>query len=138
MARFQIPSEQIGSIPRNPCLISAYRDYKQGKISYAVLNEIAERETQQVIKELEAIGCQVVSDGEQRKFDGFAHYCLHDSPCYSDQACSLILTMVTLGSLRHTLKYRHFAINIRRMNFSLSHSNMQLCPSNKPLFLLQC
>ncbi|RZF98714.1 5-methyltetrahydropteroyltriglutamate--homocysteine methyltransferase [Pseudoalteromonas sp. CO348] len=85
MARFQIPSEQIGSIPRNPGLISAYRDYKQGKISYAVLNEIAERETQQVIKELEAIGCQVVSDGEQRKFDGFAHYCLHDSPCYSDQ-----------------------------------------------------
>ncbi|WP_283234788.1 hypothetical protein [Pseudoalteromonas phenolica] len=27
----------------------------------------------------------MISDGEQRKFDGFAHYCLHNSCCYDSE-----------------------------------------------------
>lgn len=104
MSGVHIPSEQIGSIPRNRCLIDAYKDYKQGKISYAHLNDMAERETCQVIRELESLGCEVVSDGEQRKFDGFAHYCLHNSPSYSDQAYWLILMTATPEFLRRTLR----------------------------------
>jgi 5-methyltetrahydropteroyltriglutamate--homocysteine methyltransferase len=78
-----IPTEPIGSIPRNQNLIHAYHNYKQGKIDLASLNELAERETILAIRELEALGCPVISDGEQRKFDGFAHYCLHESKSYS-------------------------------------------------------
>ena len=78
-----IPTEQIGSIPRNQNLIDTYRDYKQGKVELTTLNTLAEQETIQVMRELEALGCPVISDGEQRKFDGFAHYCLHNSKAYS-------------------------------------------------------
>ena len=74
-----IPTEQIGSIPRKQNLIDAYKSYKEGKLDLATLNKLAESETIHVIRDLEALGCPVISDGEQRKFDGFAHYCLHNS-----------------------------------------------------------
>ncbi|OCQ22463.1 5-methyltetrahydropteroyltriglutamate--homocysteine methyltransferase [Pseudoalteromonas luteoviolacea] len=79
MKSLTIPSEQIGSIPRSAQLINAYQSYCEGKLAYSVLNEMAEHETSQVMDDLEALGCEVLSDGEQRKFDGFAHYCLHHS-----------------------------------------------------------
>lgn len=78
-----IPTEQIGSIPRNKALINAYKKYKQGTVDFSTLNALAEQETLQVMQELEALGCPVISDGEQRKFDGFAHYCLHNSKSYA-------------------------------------------------------
>lgn len=80
-----IPTEQIGSIPRNKILIDTYNKYKKGEVEYSVLNELAEKETIQVMKDLEKLGCPILSDGEQRKFDGFAHYCLHNSPCYDKE-----------------------------------------------------
>lgn len=84
MMEHALPTEQIGSIPRNSRLIEAYSEYKAGRISYEQLNQLAEAETKQVMQELEGLGCPVISDGEQRKFDGFAHYCLHNSPCYHE------------------------------------------------------
>ncbi|KZN36265.1 hypothetical protein N480_18000 [Pseudoalteromonas luteoviolacea S2607] len=81
----KIPSEQIGSIPRSDELIKAYLNYCEGRLSYGELNQMAERETSQVMHELETLGCEVLSDGEQRKFDGFAHYCLHHSPRFGEQ-----------------------------------------------------
>ncbi len=80
-----IPTEQIGSIPRNHVLIDAYKKYKKGEFNYSDLCELAEKETLQVMRELEDLECPVISDGEQRKFDGFAHYCLHNSSSYSKQ-----------------------------------------------------
>ena len=80
-----LPTEQIGSIPRRKVLIDAYKDYKIGKVSYEDLSALAEKETIMVMKELEKLGCPIISDGEQRKFDGFAHYCLHDSSSYSNK-----------------------------------------------------
>lgn len=77
-----IPTEQIGSIPRSNELIDAYKKYKNNKIDYTILNDLAQKETIKVMKDLENLGSPVISDGEQRKFDGFAHYCLHNSPCY--------------------------------------------------------
>ena len=82
---YRIPTEQIGSIPRRRVLIDAYAKFKKGEIDLSVLNELAEIETLQVMRDLEEMGCPVISDGEQRKFDGFAHYCLHNSKCYSDE-----------------------------------------------------
>ena len=81
----KIPTEQIGSIPRNKILIDLYKQYKNGEVNFSDLTQLAEKETIQVIKDLEALGSPVISDGEQRKFDGFAHYCLHNSPCYSKE-----------------------------------------------------
>lgn len=80
-----LPTEQIGSIPRKKVLIDAYKNYKKGKVRYEDLSALAEKETIEVMSELENLGCPVISDGEQRKFDGFAHYCLHDSPSYSKE-----------------------------------------------------
>lgn len=82
---YKIPTEQIGSIPRNLVLIDAYKKYKKGEFNYSALCELAEKETLQVMCELEELGCPVISDGEQRKFDGFAHYCLHNSNSYSKE-----------------------------------------------------
>ncbi len=81
----KIPTEQIGSIPRNQNLIDAYTSFKEGELSYSALNELAENETIQVMRDLESFGCPVISDGEQRKFDGFAHYCLHNSKSYGKE-----------------------------------------------------
>lgn len=80
-----IPTEQIGSIPRNQNLIDTYKKYQEGKVDLATLNALAESETIQVMQELEALGCPVISDGEQKKFDGFAHYCLHNSKSYAKE-----------------------------------------------------
>ncbi|PKH03050.1 5-methyltetrahydropteroyltriglutamate--homocysteine methyltransferase [Psychromonas sp. MB-3u-54] len=80
-----IPTEPIGSIPRSKTLIAAYKKYQKGELDFLTLNELAEKETLQVVRELEALGCPVISDGEQRKFDGFAHYCLHNSKSYSKE-----------------------------------------------------
>lgn len=80
-----IPTEMIGSIPRSKILIDTYNQYKKGEISYSILNKLAEKETIQVMQELKDLGSPVISDGEQRKFDGFAHYCLHNSECYAKE-----------------------------------------------------
>ncbi|WMN60011.1 uroporphyrinogen decarboxylase/cobalamine-independent methonine synthase family protein [Pseudoalteromonas xiamenensis] len=82
MTQMLLPSEQIGSIPRNRVLIEAYQTFKSGLIDYEQLNLLAQKETEIVINELTSLGCPVISDGEQRKFDGFAHYCLHNSCAY--------------------------------------------------------
>lgn len=84
MTPHTLPSEQIGSIPRNKELIRAYTEFKEGRIDYSTLNTLAEQETITVMKDLAKLGCAVITDGEQRKFDGFAHYCLHNSPCYHE------------------------------------------------------
>jgi len=90
MNKNSIPTEPIGSIPRSQNLIEAYKKYKEGKVDLATLNKLADSETIQVMQDLESLGCPVISDGEQKKFDGFAHYCLHNSKSYSKEG--LIVT----------------------------------------------
>ncbi|MCU7847384.1 MAG: 5-methyltetrahydropteroyltriglutamate--homocysteine methyltransferase [Candidatus Thiodiazotropha sp. (ex Lucinoma kastoroae)] len=72
-----IPTEQIGSIPRSGELVEAYRKFEAGEVSAEALDEIGKQETITVMKALEETGSPVISDGEQRKFSGFASYCLH-------------------------------------------------------------
>lgn len=123
----RIPTEQIGSIPRNKNLIDAYKDYKHGKLGLAELSTLAESETLQVMKELEALGCPVISDGEQRKFDGFAHYCLHDSKSYSDDG---LIVHFSDGHQRMfaphlkvpPFRYEQTADNF--LKFALQHANV--------------
>jgi len=122
-----IPSEQIGSIPRNVELINAYKSFKNGDLSYGELCDIAESETIQVMKDLEALGCEVISDGEQRKFDGFAHYCLHNSCCYNSEG---LLVDFSDGHSRvfaphlkvAPFKYEHTADEF--LEFAVKHANV--------------
>jgi 5-methyltetrahydropteroyltriglutamate--homocysteine methyltransferase len=59
-----IPSEQIGSIPRSQALIDAYHKYMLAELDLSSLNELAEQETIKVIHELEALGCSVMVSRE--------------------------------------------------------------------------
>lgn len=125
----KIPTEQIGSIPRRQILIDAYKQYQRGKVDYQTLNKLAEDETLQVIRDLEALGCPVISDGEQRKFDGFAHYCLHNSPSFSDHGLVVDFSdghkRVFAPHLK-TAPFKYEQTADEFLKFSLKHANVKV------------
>lgn len=74
----EIPTEQIGSIPRPPELLAAIEECgDHGDPHLAPLYEAAIRDT---IRELEATGSPVITDGEQRKYHNFWTYSVHGAP----------------------------------------------------------
>ena len=77
-APIAIPTEPIGSIPRPPDLIDRIKRSDSGDPNedpdLAPLYEDAIRDT---IERFEATGSPVVTDGEQRKYNSFATYCVH-------------------------------------------------------------
>ena len=72
-----IPTEPIGSIPRTGALVEALRRFREGGIGLESLDAAAHEATLETIRSFEETGSPVISDGEQRKFGGFAFYCLH-------------------------------------------------------------
>jgi 5-methyltetrahydropteroyltriglutamate--homocysteine methyltransferase len=73
-----IPTEQIGSIPRPPELLDAIAEYgDHADPRLASLYDAAVRDT---IRELEATGSPVVTDGEQRKYHNFWTYSVDGLP----------------------------------------------------------
>src|SRR5438876_10754953 len=81
LAAMAIPTEPIGSIPRPPDLIERIKQTDSAdpneEPDLAALYEEAIRDT---IERFEATGSPVVTDGEQRKYHGFATYCVHGLP----------------------------------------------------------
>ncbi|MDJ1467219.1 cobalamin-independent methionine synthase II family protein [Cytophagaceae bacterium DM2B3-1] len=75
----QIPTEPIGSIPRPAYLQDAMKAFSKSEIKEAELNTLFEKATLETIKELEATGSPVISDGEQSK-PSFATYPIHGYP----------------------------------------------------------
>src|SRR5258707_11695678 len=69
-----IPTEPIGSIPRPVDLIERIAKGDGEDPSLDPLYEDAIRDT---IKQFEAAGSPVVTDGEQRKYHNFCTYCVH-------------------------------------------------------------
>src|SRR5260370_31310706 len=69
-----IPTEPIGSIPRPVDLIERVAKGDSEDPNLDPLFEDAIRDT---IERFEATGSPVVTDGEQRKDNGFATYCVH-------------------------------------------------------------
>jgi methionine synthase II (cobalamin-independent) len=67
----ELPTEPIGSIPRPPELIEAVAKYGPDDPRVAALYEHAVQDT---VRELEATGSPVVTDGEQRKYHNFWDY----------------------------------------------------------------
>jgi methionine synthase II (cobalamin-independent) len=68
-----IPTEPIGSIPRTAQLIDAGRDLAAGRLSAGEYARLADAAVHETIKELEATGSPVITDGEQGK-PSFATY----------------------------------------------------------------
>ena len=68
-----IPTEPIGSIPRCPELIAAFRDEQTGRMPAAEFERIAERELEDTIRRFEETGSPVITDGEETK-PSFATY----------------------------------------------------------------
>ena len=73
-----IPTEPIGSIPRPVALIEAMATCPEGAESR--LDALYEEAIRDTIKQFEATGSPVITDGEQRKYHNFLTYCVHGLP----------------------------------------------------------
>src|SRR5688572_10863509 len=69
-----LPTEPIGSMPREPSLLMAIAQKGYDAPELEPLYEEAVRDT---IARFEDIGSPVVTDGEQRKYHNFWTYCVH-------------------------------------------------------------
>ncbi len=81
LASISIPTEPIGSIPRPPALIERVaRGGSQDANEDPDLAPLFEDAVRDTIQRFEATGSPVITDGEQRKYAGFATYCVHGLP----------------------------------------------------------
>lgn len=71
--RVHIPTEPIGSLPRSNELIDAQERYQQGKIDIESLNQLRTLAIQDSIRQFEATGSPVITDGEQTKSSFFGY-----------------------------------------------------------------
>src|ERR1700736_5976097 len=105
-----IPTEPIGSIPRPVDLIERVAKGDSEDPNLAPLYEDAIRDT---IERLEAAGSPVVTDGEQKKHQNFATYCVHGLPNTAPDGFQILfsdghtrrLSRLTRGPFR----YRRYA-----------------------------
>lgn len=74
----KIPTEPIGSIPRPVGLIAAIAE--AGDFTDPSLDPLYEDAIRDTIKEFEATGSPVITDGEQRKYQNFWTYSVHGLP----------------------------------------------------------
>lgn len=72
-----IPTEPIGSIPRPLSLIDAVA---QSGHEDPALDDLYNEAIRDTIKQFEATGSPVITDGEQRKYQNFWTYCVHGLP----------------------------------------------------------
>ena len=70
-----IPTEPIGSIPRPLKLIQAVE--RQGDSEHPSLNGLYEDAIRDTVRQFEATGSPVITDGEQRKYHNFWTYPVH-------------------------------------------------------------
>lgn len=127
MNKNSIPTEQIGSIPRNQNLIDAYKQFKEGKVDLPTLNKLADSETILVMQELEALGCPVISDGEQKKFDGFSRYCMHNSASYSVEGLDVGFSdghKRVFAPYLNTAPFKYEQAADEFLNFALQHAHV--------------
>ena len=83
-----IPTEPIGSIPRPPELIEAWRGFRAGRVTRATLDERCAEALRDTIRRLEETGSPVLSDGEQTK-PSFATYPLDGLPNLAPDGVSI-------------------------------------------------
>lgn len=69
-----IPTEAIGSIPRTEKLMQAQRRFDAGQLDAEAMDAYYDEAIRLTLKELEATGSLILTDGEQRKSHSFATY----------------------------------------------------------------
>lgn len=69
-----LPTEAIGSVPRTPRLMAAQRQCDAGEIDAQAMDAYYDEAVRDTLRELEATGSPIISDGEQRKTHSFAAY----------------------------------------------------------------
>ncbi len=74
-----IPTEPVGSLPRPQALLDAYADFDAGRIDDATLDAAQDTAVRETIRQFEATGSPIVSDGEQRR-GSFATYPVTETP----------------------------------------------------------
>jgi 5-methyltetrahydropteroyltriglutamate--homocysteine methyltransferase len=79
MRQLSIPTEPIGSIPRAASLLSAIEALGDGVLD-PTLQELFDAAVRDTIRQFEATGSPVITDGEQRKFRNFWTYSVHGLP----------------------------------------------------------
>jgi methionine synthase II (cobalamin-independent) len=84
----QIPTENVGSLPRSVKLQTAIKDFDAGRISREQLTAEQDAACLDSIKRMEATGSPIVSDGEQRA-SSFATYPLADTLAGTGLAANL-------------------------------------------------
>ncbi|TQV71314.1 cobalamin-independent methionine synthase II family protein [Denitrobaculum tricleocarpae] len=62
-----IPTEAIGSVPRPAYLLEAMQKHADGALDDAGFAAVTERAVAETLKEMEATGSQIITDGEQSK-----------------------------------------------------------------------
>ena len=78
-----IPTEPVGSIPRPLALIGAVKSFLAGALPESALDALYADAVRDTIREFEATGSPIITDGEQRKYHNFASYCVHGLPNFA-------------------------------------------------------
>jgi methionine synthase II (cobalamin-independent) len=73
-----IPTEPVGSLPRPSILQAAYGDYDAGRVGIDQLAAQQDAAVRDSIRQMEATGSPIISDGEQR-WSSFATYPITDT-----------------------------------------------------------
>ena len=113
-----IPTEPIGSIPRPLALIEAIKEKGSSDPALCPMFEEAIRDT---IERFEATGSPVITDGEQRKYQNFASYCVDGLPNISPYGFKIQflehvrqLPRLTSGPFRYIMSADKFIDDARR------------------------
>ncbi|WP_447928469.1 cobalamin-independent methionine synthase II family protein [Vreelandella sp. EE27] len=106
-----LPTEPIGSIPRLDKLIQAQHRFDAGEIGAAAMDALYDEAVQQTMRELEATGSPMITDGEQRKTHSFATYSVEGGDNFASDGLEIPfsdghvrrLPRLTRGPFRYTL-----------------------------------
>ncbi len=106
-----IPTEAIGSIPRPEKLVNAQRQFDAGELDAKTIQAYYDEATIETMRELEATGSTIISDGEQRKTHSFASYSVEGGKNFAPDGLEIPfqdghirrLPRLTAGPFRFTL-----------------------------------
>jgi 5-methyltetrahydropteroyltriglutamate--homocysteine methyltransferase len=136
-----LPTEAIGSIPRTASLMEAQRRFDAGEIDSAALEVFYDEAVQATIRELEATGSPIITDGEQRKSHNFATYCVEGQPNFAADGLAIPfqdghirqLPRLTAGPFRFT-RYAYDSLALARKHAHLPMKQAIISASAMSLF----
>jgi 5-methyltetrahydropteroyltriglutamate--homocysteine methyltransferase len=142
-----IPTEPIGSIPRPKALIDGTTAFAAGRLPQAELDRLYEAALVDTIKQFEATGSPVITDGEQTK-PSFATYPIHGLKTLAPEGVAIPfadghtrqLPVITAGPFRYQTyadRYleaarRHTTLPVKQAVISASALSLLYPPTGIP------